>query len=187
MKSLNNYYTPQSARCKREAKCEYLRACIVTDYSFGTCLRCRQALDLKPLGPPLECCGLMYSYTKDGNVSIFDVWERTNPLYEFAVPLSVSAGLAIAITLAYALGNPPQISHFAFSFVLVIFEIWVVFLFVKGAFDWHKKKVPMPTRNNNFSKALLLSVVISAAILSAIISGSLSTEECIETRYYSTC
>lgn len=129
----------------------------------------------------------MYSYTKDGNIATFDVWEKTNPLYVFAVPLSAAVGVAIAITLAYALRHPPRIADFALSFVLVLFEVAVVFLFVKETLDWHKRKTPMPPRNNNFSKALLLSVVITAVILYAIISGWLSTAECIETRYYSTC
>lgn len=152
-----------------------------------TCLTCGRALSLTRSGNTDECCGLVYRYTKEGNWENLRVYEKKHLLHRLAIPITIGF-LAAAVTyFAYSIRSVPRAIDIAFSFGLVAFEFGVVFLIVKETFEWYRLGESRPVENNNLARIMLISAAATFLIACGIINGWLSSGECIETRFYSTC
>ena len=152
------------------------------------CWRCDRDLEIEIPRSVDQCCGLVYIYAKSGNVESLNVSERSNFLYDRAIPFSVALLVAIVAYVAWSLGDPPQVRDVLFSIALVTFEFCGACFFASAIVKSRASNRVVPLSNNNFAKTLLLASIASAFLTLGIVNRWFPAEvDCHETRFYSTC
>lgn len=152
------------------------------------CKRCNRVLDFGGASGEISCCGVLYIYDIEGNVSSFYSAESSRALERFAIPIAIGTfGISAFLSLASVFATRPW-TLFDIAAVVAItafqFGLWCAV-----ADGWLKSRENrnLPFSNVEFERVLLIASACHLVLSLLIASGVLPAGECHEYRLFSTC